>query len=88
MTPEEHAALPWEDVTSSNLARVALVTRDIGDERPSLLYVEFHHGGTYCYADQAGGETFAEILTAESPGSFLNSEIKPVYECERVRITA
>lgn len=90
MTPEEFEALPWEDVASSNLARVAFIKddpEDFGADGHGTLYLEFHGGRVYRYL-QVSYEAHTQMLEAESVGGYLNSEIKPAYECERVHITA
>jgi KTSC domain-containing protein len=46
------------------------------DERE--LWVRFKSGDTYAYSDVPPG-THAEIMRADSKGSYFNREIKPNY---------
>jgi hypothetical protein len=87
MTFEEYAALPWEDVESSNMARIAFVDETGGDPEADRgsLFVEFHGGRVYAYRD-VPVTTVEELREAESVGGYLNAEIKPAYACERVSV--
>jgi hypothetical protein len=71
--------LDWIAVASSNVASVAYAPQD----EDGLLFVEFVHGGVYRYAGVPLG-VFGRLLEAESVGGFLNAEVKPHYDCERV----
>ncbi len=51
-----------------------------------LLYVQFAGGRTYRYAD-VPRNALSHVLDSDSPGSYLNAEIKPVYKCERVQVS-
>lgn len=63
-----------EYVDSSNIESVGYD----GDTRE--LHVSFVTGKLYIYAE-VPEETYAELLSADSKGSYLNREIKPNYEC-------
>ena len=97
MTHEEVEALPWQEVDSSNVGRVAFglfvpadndagqtftVETDIGD-----LYVEFlgSAGRIYRY-EKVRVEQHKELIEAESVGGYLNAEIKPSHVCERIEL--
>lgn len=73
--------LPWEDVESSNILRVAFV-RD-GVDAHGTLYVEFHGARTYRYL-AVSFQAYTDLLEGESVGGHLNAEIKPHYPCERI----
>jgi hypothetical protein len=60
-------------VDSSNIEAVRY------DENTQELHVQFLSGGYYVYHDVPRG-IFDELLSAPSKGSFLNREIKPVYQ--------
>jgi len=61
--------MEWTSVTSSNLDAVAVDGND--------LLVRFSHGGIYRYTGAASH--FDALTTAESPGRYLNQNIKPYY---------
>ena len=68
MTPE------MEYVDSSNVEAIGY------DAELRELHVAFSGGKVYIYAD-VSEESFRELLSADSKGSYLNREIKPNYEC-------
>lgn len=47
------------------------------------LYVQFHGGRTYVYAD-VPDQIYGELLQADSKGSYLNREIKSNYAYREV----
>lgn len=97
MSSEEVEALPWTEVGSSNVARVAWVPTPgavpvaARERLPQVgsLYVEFHGGSdyrVYRYAD-VREEHHTELLEADSVGGYLNAEIKnETHECERIEV--
>ncbi len=64
-------------VTSSNVDAIG------HNPRTRVLYVRFHHGGTYAYFD-VDRSVYEEFAEAESKGKFLASEIKPRYQYQRI----
>jgi hypothetical protein len=94
MTATEVEALPWQEVESSNVARVAWVqSGEVGPfvkgKPPHLghLYVEFHGsvGRIYRYT-AVRKEQHGELVEAESVGGYLNAEIKPAHNCTRIEV--
>lgn len=65
----------WIEVESSNVGAIRKFDND--------LYVRFLNGTIYRYKD-VPVEVVEAMKTAESVGRFLNKEIKPTYECEKV----
>jgi hypothetical protein len=55
------------------------------DIEEKILKVEFPTGAIYQYLEVAE-ETWEELNTADSIGSFFNREIQGRYECERIDI--
>lgn len=82
----------WVDLESSNIARVQWVyTGDIPSfpdgiftEKVGDLWVEFTSGGKGAYREVPQAP-YQLLLQAESPGRFLNSQIKPNYLYTKVR---
>ncbi|MBI4830636.1 MAG: KTSC domain-containing protein [Candidatus Lindowbacteria bacterium] len=60
-------------VDSSNIEMIGY------DENAAELHVQFLSGGYYVYHDVPQA-TFDELMYAPSKGSFLNREIKGVYQ--------
>ncbi len=85
LTREEYEQLYWEELESSNLRRIA-GPMSIEGALDGLLYVEFAGGRVYRYRE-VPYEVLDALLDSDSPGSYLNAEIKPVYECERVQVS-
>jgi len=67
----------WIYVDSSNIEAVKY-DRDIQE-----LHVMFLSGGSYCYHG-VPEEKYTALLEASSKGSFLNREIKRVYEFSKL----
>lgn len=65
-------------VTSSNVAAVG--------HRGTDLFVRFRNGGLYRY-EAVPAEVFRRLLAAESPGKFLNAEVKPFHVCRKLEGT-
>jgi hypothetical protein len=81
----EYDALPWQDVESSNLRRVAWVQEGTEAEL-GTLWVEFKTGRAYRYSNVEKA-TLDKLLAAESIGRFFSIVIKGApdrYACERV----
>lgn len=96
MKQSELEGLPWQEVESSNIARVAWVNTGEpvaveAEERLPLtgkLYVEFHGSGSvYAYAG-VRKEQFEELVEADSVGGYFNAEVKGSHDFERVRVEA
>lgn len=68
--------LEWQKVESSQIDSVA------HDEQG--LFVKFISGGSIYGYPEVPKATFDQMLTAESVGKFLNSQIKPNYAYERL----
>lgn len=62
-------------VSSSNVGAVGY--------QDETLYVEFLNGGYYKYIGVPEHE-YNNLLSAESVGKYLNSNIKPIYPVERI----
>ena len=63
-------------IASSNLATVGY------DAESYVLEVEFTNGHVYQYFD-VPETVFQELLTAGSPGNYLNTQVKPNYRYAR-----
>lgn len=64
-------------VNSSDLAAVGY------DDESSTMEVEFHDGSVYQYFD-VPRDVYDRLLQAESPGSFLHTQVRGVYRYARV----
>lgn len=88
MKRDEVEKLPWREVESSNVRRVAFGVRVhdefIGECDVGELYVEFRGspGRVYRY-DGVSFEEHGALLEAESVGGYLNAEIKGSFESTR-----
>jgi hypothetical protein len=83
MDREQIEALPWSDVESSNIARVAFVAEP-GQE--GTLYVEFKGGQgsrTYTYED-VPLHVYENLLTADSVGRYFAHVVKARPDLYRV----
>ena len=70
--------LDWQTIAdSSNVAAAAY------DAQAQQLYIRFKWGGTYRYDGVPDG-LLDNLLSAGSPGQFVNQVIKPAYAVERV----
>ena len=74
-------SINWIDVESSNLAAVGY-TPESETER-ATLHVRFKNGGEYNYLD-VPQEHFDGLVGASSVGQYLNQQIKPSYQFEKV----
>lgn len=66
-----------QPVESSSVARIGY------DHTTEEAYVEFHGGGLYVYRG-VPLSVFDELAEAESKGTFVNDEIKPLYPFRRL----
>lgn len=66
-----------QPVVSSNIAQVGY------EQETKHLYVEFNNGTVYRYLD-VNEEVYEQLVNAASVGKFLNAEIKPNHNYERV----
>lgn len=85
MKLSEYDALPWQEVESMNLRRVAWVQEGTEAEL-GTLWVEFRSGRAYRYSN-VEQDTLAKLLAAESIGRFFSVVIKGApdrYPFERV----
>ena len=64
-------------VSSSNLASVGY------DEKSSTLEIAFHGGRIYQY-DGVPKPVYDSLMSAGSPGSFFDANVKRAYGCRRV----
>jgi hypothetical protein len=64
-------------ISSSNLASVGY------DSKTCTLEVEFSNGSLYQYFD-VPAQVYDALLSASSPGSFLNQQIKGAYRYAKV----
>ena len=62
-------------VDSSNL-------ESVGYEN-GILYITFHHGGTYCYYD-VPEYVYRELMSADSHGKYFHAYIRNVYRYSRL----
>lgn len=69
--------LPWQEVTSSNIASVAYVTET------STLYIAFKGNSIYAYSD-VSPDVAAGLLTASSVGSYFAKNIRDHYATRKL----
>jgi KTSC domain len=90
MSYASYGSLPWTEVDSSNLRRIAFLPgSEAGPEEGELLgvlYVEFHGGlRAYAYTGVPSG-LHEELLGADSVGSLFNREVKGTFEADRIEL--
>ena len=73
----EKTDIEMTQVVSSNVAAIGY------DHDENVLVVEFHGGATYRYQN-VPENVYEGMKEAESIGKFLNSQVKGVYEYEKV----
>ena len=66
-----------QSVSSSNLASIGY------DAENEILEVEFKHGGIYQYFD-VPENVYDELMNADSHGIYFSSNIRNVYECQKM----
>ena len=94
VTADDYETLPWETVESTNIRRVAWegakgTTRSEApdDDETGVLWVEFHTGRAYSYADVPYG-VHRELLDAESAGRYFAANVRNDFEYESVQVRA
>lgn len=90
ITSDEYDEIPFVDVESSNIARVAYVPVDEGPAEDATVrgtvYVEFT-GERRCYRYEPVPQALHEdMIGAESVGSFFAHNIRERFQCERVEV--
>jgi len=71
----EQKIIPTHRVDSSNID-------EIGWEEGTLRVV-FKNGATYDYTT-VPESVYLDMCDSQSPGRFLNQQIKPLYKCEKI----
>ena len=66
-----------ESVSSSNISSIGY------DQGSETLEIEFHNGGVYQYFDVPRG-VYDELMSADSHGRYLASNIKGVFRFSKV----
>lgn len=86
---DEYDKLPWWDMESTNISRVAWVPRDWATDRTIVgsLWIQFKSSPEVIY-EYIGVSSFeyAKLCMAESTGKFFNSEIRGKYDEVKVNI--
>lgn len=93
MSMAEVEELPWQEVESSNIERVAwlpaqVVGEEFADNTLGWEYVAFISAAMpriYRY-EKVKVHLHREMVEAESVGSFFSRQIKPVHACERIQV--
>lgn len=91
VTQAQYDELPWQEVESSNIARVAWIKTGASALDANVfigkLYVEFgsSEGRAYAY-ENVTEDIHADFLEAHSVGSFFAHNIRGCYEHERVEV--
>lgn len=77
--------LPWHEVDSSNVKRVAWVKERVNDfgEPLGSLFIEYHGGAPYRYSDVPEFR-LRTLLEAKSVGSAVNKTIKGKFDFEQI----
>jgi len=91
VTQAQYDELPWQEVESSNIARVAYVQSGHDATDPSVpigtVYVEFASNGgerAYAYANVAKA-LYDDLLKAASIGSFFAHNIRGSFFAHNIR---
>jgi KTSC domain len=90
ITQEKYDAIPWQEVESSNIIRVAYKptgTDATSDQPIGELYIEFgsSEGRAYRYIN-VQQVLFDDLLHAASIGGFFARNIRGRYEHERLEV--
>lgn len=90
LTFEDYESLPWVEVESSNLRRVAWVVPGVDpdawpEQESGELTVEFHGDRAYVYRD-VHRETYEELVEADSVGSYFNRVVKGEHHYEPISV--
>ncbi|MEH2177585.1 KTSC domain-containing protein [Nostoc sp.] len=80
----ETTALPFEEEPIVMLPVVSSMAMAVGyDRNEQILQVEFQSGAVYQYLG-VDEDTWEDLHSSDSIGSFFNQEIKGRYECDRL----
>lgn len=80
----ETTALPFEEEPIVMLPVVSSMAMAVGyDRNEQILQVEFQSGAVYQYLG-VDADTWEDLHSSDSIGSFFNQEIKGRYDCDRL----
>ncbi|PHM09195.1 KTSC domain-containing protein [Nostoc sp. 'Peltigera malacea cyanobiont' DB3992] len=80
----ETTALPFEEEPIVMLPVVSSMAMAVGyDRNEHILQVEFQSGAVYQYLG-VDEDTWEDLHSSDSIGSFFNQEIKGRYDCDRL----
>ncbi|MEH2405781.1 MAG: KTSC domain-containing protein [Nostoc sp.] len=80
----ETTALPFEEEPIVMLPVVSSMAMAVGyDHNEHILQVEFQSGSVYQYLG-VDEDTWEDLHSSDSVGSFFNQEIKGRYDCDRL----
>jgi hypothetical protein len=80
----ETTALPFEEEPIVMLPVVSSMAMAVGyDRNEQILQVEFQSGAVYQYLG-VDEDTWEDLHSSDSIGSFFNQEIKGRYDCDRL----
>ncbi|MEH2390669.1 MAG: KTSC domain-containing protein [Nostoc sp.] len=80
----ETTALPFEEEPIVMLPVVSSMAMAVGyDRNEHILQVEFQSGSIYQYLG-VDEDTWEDLHSSDSVGSFFNQEIKGRYDCDRL----
>ncbi|WP_375470166.1 KTSC domain-containing protein [uncultured Nostoc sp.] len=80
----ETTALPFEEEPIVMLPVVSSMAMAVGyDRNEHILQVEFQSGSVYQYLG-VDEDTWEDLHSSDSVGSFFNQEIKGRYDCDRL----
>ncbi|MEH2165749.1 MAG: KTSC domain-containing protein [Nostoc sp.] len=80
----ETTALPFEEEPIVMLPVVSSMAMAVGyDRNEQILQVEFQSGAVYQYLG-VDKDTWEDLHSSDSIGSFFNQEIKGRYDCDRL----
>ncbi|MFN6485882.1 MULTISPECIES: KTSC domain-containing protein [unclassified Nostoc] len=80
----ETPALPFEEEPIVMLPVVSSMAMAVGyDHKEQILQVEFQSGAVYQYLG-VDEDTWEDLHSSDSIGSFFNQEIKGRYDCDRL----
>ncbi|MEH2065996.1 MAG: KTSC domain-containing protein [Nostoc sp.] len=80
----ETTALPFEEEPIPMLPVISSMAMAVGyDRNEKILQVEFQSGSVYQYLG-VDEDTWEDLHSSDSIGSFFNQEIKGRYDCDRL----
>ncbi|MHC5597574.1 MAG: KTSC domain-containing protein [Nostoc sp.] len=80
----ETTALPFEEEPIAMLPVISSMAMAVGyDRNEQILQVEFQSGSVYQYLG-VDEDTWEDLHSSDSIGSFFNQEIKGRYDCDRL----